>query len=142
MRRSAENRTVSEGIRLAGPSGMFPYILALALAAAPQVRPPDPARDGWEAIQAGDGEKASAAFRTVLASNPGDVRALVGAGIAAHLVGRDDQALSYLKRAVQADPESVDANYILGQVAYAQGDIDLAIKSFERVVKKAPGDRD
>ena len=121
---------------------MFPYILALVLAAAPQVRPPDPARDGWEAIQAGDGEKAAAAFRTVLASNPGDLRALVGAGIAAHLVGRDDQALSYLKRAVQADPESVDANYILGQVAYAQGDLDLAIKSFERVVKKTPYDRE
>ena len=28
---------------------------------------------------------------------------------------------------------------MLGQIAYAQGDIDLAIKSYERVVKLAPG---
>lgn len=111
------------------------------LSAAPQVLPQDPSRTGWEAIQAGDGEKAAAAFRTLLASSPNDAQALMGAGIAAHLIGRDDQALSYLKRAAQADPERVEAQYYLGQVAYAQGDLDLAIKSLERVVKKAPGDR-
>ena len=99
----------------------------------------DPARAGWEAIQRGDGEKAASAFRQVLASNPSDVRALTGAGLAAHLLGRDDQAMASLKRAVQVDADYVQASYYLGQIAYSQGDLDLAIKSYERVVKLAPG---
>lgn len=113
----------------------------LLLAGAPQVAVPDPARAGWEAIQRGDGEKAAASFRAVLASNPNDVRALAGAGIAAHLTGRPDQAISYLKKAIQIEPEFVQALQMLGQIAYSQGDLDLAIKSYERVVKLAPGSR-
>ena len=114
-------------------------VLLLLLAAAPQVMPQDPAKAGWEALQRGDGEKAAASFRQVLAINPRDAQALAGAGVAAHMLGRDDQALSSLKRAVDADPGNVYALYMLGQIAYGQGDIDLAIKSFERVVKIAPG---
>jgi tetratricopeptide (TPR) repeat protein len=114
-------------------------ILVLLLAAAPAFMAQDPARAGWEAIQRGDGEKAASAFRQVLASNPSDVRALIGAGLAAHLLGRDDQAMSSFKRALQVDANNVQASYYLGQVAYSQGDLDLAIKSYERVVKLAPG---
>src|SRR5262245_60370760 len=118
---------------------MYPWVLVCLLSITPQASQPDPARAGWEAIQRGDGEKAAAAFRAQLASNPNDPRALTGAGIAAHLNGRDDQALSFLKRALQADPENVYAHYVQGQVAYAQGDLDLAIKSYEKVVKLSPG---
>src|SRR5262245_42994849 len=117
---------------------MLACLLTVFLAAAPQVLPPNPARDGWEALQRGDGEKAAAAFRTLLASNPNDARTLMGAGLAAHLIGRDDQALSYLKRSVQADPDNVEASYYLAQAAYAQGDLNLAIKSYERVLKLQP----
>lgn len=117
-------------------------VLALILALAPQVTQQDPARAGWEAIQRGDGEKAASSFRAVLAANPADVRALTGAGIAAHLTGRHDQAISFLKRAVQADPSFLQASYVLGQIAYSQGDLDLAIKSYERIVKLAPGNQD
>src|SRR6266850_5483063 len=73
----------------------------LLLAGSPQAIQQDPARTGWEAIQRGDGEKAASAFRQVLAANPRDARALTGAGMAAHLLGRDDDAVSSLKRAVQ-----------------------------------------
>jgi tetratricopeptide (TPR) repeat protein len=118
---------------------MSTWVLVCLLAAAPQVSAPDPSRTGWEAIQRGDGEKAASAFRTQLAATPSDARALTGAGIAAHLNGRDDQALSYLKKALQSDPDNVYASYVLGQIAYAQGDLDLAIKSYERVVKLSPG---
>jgi tetratricopeptide (TPR) repeat protein len=109
------------------------------LAMSPQVSQADPGRAGWEAVQRGDGEKAASAFRAQLASSPNDPRALTGAAIAAHLLARDDQAMSYLKRALQADPQNVYASYVLGQIAYAQGDLDLAIKSYERVVKLSPG---
>src|SRR5262245_65772616 len=103
---------------------MYVCLLTLLLLAPPQVLPPDPARDAWQALQAGDGEKAAAAFKTVLASNPNDVRSLTGAAVASHMIGRDDQAMSYLKRALQVDPDSTDANSIIAQVAYAQGDLD------------------
>lgn len=116
-------------------------LVVLLLAGLPQVTQQDPARAGWEAIQRGDGEKAAASFRAVLAANPNDARALTGAGVAAHLTGRPDQAINYLKKAIQVEPEFVQASYMLGQIAYSQGDLDLAIKSYERVVKLAPGNR-
>jgi tetratricopeptide (TPR) repeat protein len=120
-------------------SGVIALMLTVVLAASPQDTQADPGRAGWEAIQRGEGEKAASAFRAQLAATPNDARALTGAGIAAHLNARDDQAVSYLKKALQADPEFVYASYVLGQVAYAQGDLDLAIKSYERVVKLSPG---
>ena len=120
---------------------MTTAVLLFMLAAVPQEIQQDPARVGWDAIQRGDGQKAASAFRQVLAANPGDVRALTGAGIAAHLLGEEDKAISSLKKAVQADPDNVQALYILGGIAYGQGDLDLAIKSYERVVKVAPGNR-
>jgi tetratricopeptide (TPR) repeat protein len=118
---------------------MSTCVLLVLLLASPQPIQQDPARAGWEAIQRGDGDKAAAAFRQVLASNPRDARALAGAGLAAHLIGRDDDAVSSLKKALQVDADYVYALYLLGPIAYAQGDIDLAIKSYERVVKIAPG---
>jgi tetratricopeptide (TPR) repeat protein len=123
---------------LLGWRGMPIAFLIAVLAGLPQVMQQDPARAGWEAIQRGDGEKAAASFRAVLAANPEDAQALTGAGIAAHLTGRPDQAINYLKKAVRLEPEFVQASYMLGQVAYGQGDLDLAIKSYERVLKLAP----
>ena len=118
---------------------MLSALVVFVVLAAPQVTVQDPSRAGWEAIQRGDGEKAASAFRQVLARNPRDVAALTGAAAAAHLIGRDDDAISSLKRALQIDPDYVTASYMLGQLAYGQGDLDLAIKCYERVVKLAPG---
>ncbi len=116
--------------------------VVLLLSFTPQQTIDDPVRAGWEAIQTGDGEKAASAFRRALATNPRDARTLVGAGIAAHLLGRDDDAISSLKRALDVQPDYAYAAYILGQVAYEHGDLDLAIRSFETVVKLSPGNRE
>jgi tetratricopeptide (TPR) repeat protein len=117
---------------------MLTLLLASLLALAPQQRPADPARDAWAALQRGDAEKAAAAFRAVLASTPSDPRALTGAGIAEHLLGHDEQAVDLLTRAIRADARFVQASYVLGPIAYAEGDLDLAIASYERVLKYAP----
>src|SRR3954470_14239844 len=109
------------------------------LAAAPQAMPQGSGRNGWEAIQRGDAEKAAAAFRQALSENSRDANALAGAGVAAHMLGREDQAISSLKRALDVEPDYAYAAFVLGQIAYGQGDLDLAIKSFERVLKIAPG---
>src|SRR5207245_3279557 len=101
---------------------MLTCALVYLLAIAPQAIQEDAGRAGWEAIQRGDGEKAASAFRRVLAENPRDARALTGAGVAAHLLGRDDDAMASLKRALQVDADNVYASYVLGQIAYGQGD--------------------
>lgn len=114
-------------------------VLLAALAFAPQAMPQGPARTGWEAIQQGDGDKAARAFREALAQDPRDVQSMAGAAMAQHLLGRDDQAISLLKRALETEPDFAYAAYLLGQIAYGQGDLDLAIKSYERALKIAPG---
>ncbi|HTI36888.1 MAG TPA: tetratricopeptide repeat protein [Vicinamibacterales bacterium] len=98
----------------------------------------DPMRAGWEAIQKGDAEKAAASFRAALAAQPRDAEALAGAGVAAHLLGQDDEAISYLKRALEVRPDYVDAALLLGPIAYSRGDLDLAIDSYQRVVRITP----
>jgi tetratricopeptide repeat protein len=116
-----------------------PVLCLLLLARAPQTIPEGPARTGWEAIQRGDGDKAAVSFRQVLADNPRDPGALAGSAIASHLLGRDDQAIASLKRALEIKPDFAYAAFLLGQYAYAQGDLDLAITSYERGLKIAPG---
>ncbi|MEN3339877.1 MAG: hypothetical protein V7647_3553 [Acidobacteriota bacterium] len=115
-------------------------VATLALAGA-QALPQGPLRAGWEALQRGDAEQAAVAFRQAVAADPRDAAALAGAGAAAHLLGRDDEAIAFLKRALSRDPEFVYAAHLLGEIAYTQGDLDLAIKSYERVIKVAPGNR-
>ena len=65
--------------------------------------------------------------------------AVAGSAMASHLLGRDDQAITALKKALDIDPDFAYAAYLLGQFAYAQGDLDLAIKSYERALKIQPG---
>ncbi len=117
---------------------MIRAVLVLMLALA-QSGSQDPKRAGWEAIQRQDGEKAASSFRAVLANNPRDVEALTGAAMAAHLLGRDDEAIRSFKRAIEIRPDFGYAHFYLGQIAYSQGDLDLAIKSWETVVKLQPG---
>lgn len=120
---------------------MFIVILLACLSAVPQAAPQDPARVGAEALQRGDGEKAAAAFRAMLAQNPRDTRAMLGAAMAAHLQGQDDDAVTLLKKVLEIAPENLTALYLLGPLAYNQGDVDLAIKSYETFVKVAPGNQ-
>lgn len=120
---------------------MFIVVLLAVLSAAPQELPQDTARIGAEALQRGDGEKAAAAFRVMLARNPRDTRAMLGAALAAHLQGQDDDAVTMLKKALEIAPDDLSALYLLGPLAYGQGDLDLAIKSYEKFVKLSPGNQ-
>lgn len=121
----------------------MPILLLVALlAGVPQVTVQDPARAGWDAIQRGDAEKAAASFRAVLAQNPRDLQAMMGAALAAHLLGKDDDAITSLKHVLQIDPDNQYAMYLLAPLVYQEGDIDLAIKSYERLAKMAPGNQE
>ncbi len=109
---------------------------------APVVRAQDfPAPEGWAALERGDGSKAASVFREALERDPGNPLLQYGSGMAAHLLGREDAALAALKKAVEIEPRFVQAHVSLGEIAYVQGDLDLAIRSFEAALKLLPGNR-
>jgi tetratricopeptide (TPR) repeat protein len=120
-----------------GVSGRSP---AFAAAAAPQREAP-PAPEAWAALERGDAAKAAAIFRTEIDRNPRSAPLHFGAGYAAYVLGRNDAAISALKRAVEYDPKLLPALLLLGQVAYSSGDLDLAIRSFEKANALNPGDQ-
>jgi tetratricopeptide (TPR) repeat protein len=92
----------------------------------------------FRAIQNGDADTAASIFRSALTRSPNDSRLLFGAGVAAHLQGRARDAMSFLERALKADPRLTQAAGLLGEIAYHEGDLDLAIKTYERLLTCVP----
>jgi tetratricopeptide (TPR) repeat protein len=97
------------------------------------------AEAGWQALQAGDGDKAATVFHEALAKDPRDATLHFGAGIAAHLLGRETDAMQSLKRALQLEPRLIDASSLLGEIERHEGDIDAAIRTYEHALARAPG---
>src|SRR5215467_15164480 len=93
---------------------------------------------GFQALQSGDAARADTIFREGLSQHPRDPQLLLGAGAAASLQGRDKEAISLLKQALQIEPELAPAAALLGELLYRQGDLDQAIKMYERALPGAP----
>ncbi len=114
----------------------------LLLVSAPAVRAQSTvaqlAETGWKAVQHGDADKAAAAFGEALSMRPRDPHLNLGAGVAAHLAGRDRDAAAFLQKAVQLDPSLTQASTLLGELAYRDGNLDLAIKTYEAALVHAP----
>ena len=98
------------------------------------------AQQGWQALQAGDGERAASLFHQALAARPNDDALNFGAGVAAHLLGRDDEAERSLKRALELNPRLTDAAKLLGDIEYNAGYLDDAIRLYEQVIAEKPAD--
>ena len=79
-----------------------------ALAGA-QPAPPEALGKGFQALQNGDTDKAAAIFREALTRNPRDPQLLFGAGVAAKVQGRDQDAIGLLKQALQIEPQFAQA---------------------------------
>jgi len=99
-------------------------------------------RAGWDAIAAGQGAAAAKAFREALAADPKNARLHLGAGIAATLERRDDDARGAFERALALDPKLPRARALLGQVQYRLGALQDAIRTYEQVIVESPNDRD
>src|SRR5882672_230159 len=115
---------------------------AIALAVIPlRAQPPAAARAeaGWQALQAGDGDRAATVFRDALAKEPRDPTLHFGAGIAAHLLGHETDAMQSLRRALQLEPRLIGASALLGEIERHEGDIDAAIRTYEQALARAPG---
>ena len=99
-----------------------------------------PTPEAWEALKRGDAAKAASLFREALDRSPRNPMLHFGAGWAAYALGRYDAATSALKRALEYDSSFVQAATLLGTVAYANSDLDLAIRSMEKAAALAPND--
>ena len=99
---------------------------------------PEALEKGFQALQNGEADTATSIFREALTRHPRDVSLLFGAGIAAKFRGQDQEAIGFLKQALQIEPQFAQAAAILGELVYRQGDVDLAIKMYERALPNAP----
>jgi tetratricopeptide (TPR) repeat protein len=99
-----------------------------------------PAPEAWQALNRGDAAKAASLFREALDRSPHNPVLHYGAGRAAYVLGEYDAATSALKRALEFDSSFVQAAALLGMVAYANSDLDLAIRSMEKAAALAPND--
>jgi tetratricopeptide (TPR) repeat protein len=114
--------------------------LTLGAAAIVSAQPPmsEAAEKGFQALQNGDTDKAASIFRDALTRRPRDPQLLLGAGVVAKLQGQEQNAIALLKQALQIEPRLALAAALLGELFYRQGDIDLAIKVYERALPNAP----
>jgi tetratricopeptide (TPR) repeat protein len=99
-------------------------------------------RGAWEALNAGRARAAAEAFREALASDPKNARLHLGAGMAAALERRDQDAKDALDRALALDPRLTPARTLLGQIQYRLGDFAGAIRTYETLISLAPDARD
>jgi tetratricopeptide (TPR) repeat protein len=94
----------------------------------------------WKALRDGYQDRAASLFADALAMRPNDPVLLLGWGASAHAQGRQRDALTRLQKAVDIQPGLLPASKLLGQIAFAEGDVDLAVKTYEAALKHAPGD--
>jgi tetratricopeptide (TPR) repeat protein len=108
------------------------------LPAGQPLQPAQHARAGWQAIDAGDAQKAQLHFADALRGAPTEPTVLLGAGLAAHLLGQADDARRSLVDALKYQPSLTAASLLLGEVLYRANDIQGAIHTYEQALVHAP----
>lgn len=121
-------------------SSAFIALLAIALASptAAQTRQEDLAAAGWQAIQEDDGALALRSFESALSIRPDDAVLHLGMGAAAHMLGREADAMHALARALGLNPSLTVASRLLAEIAVKEGDLALGIATYERALVYAP----
>jgi tetratricopeptide (TPR) repeat protein len=95
---------------------------------------------GWAMLKRGEGARAAKVFAEALTLEPDNPALLFGAGTAAHFDGRPKDATTHLRRALEYNPKLTSASLLFGEIAYAEGDVALAITTYEKALKYAPDD--
>lgn len=111
--------------------------ICLLIAQAP---PADLTLAGWRALRAGQLDAAADDFTRALQRDGADPLALLGAGAAAHLRGRAEDARQYLASALAVQPGLTAASRLLGEILYSQADLQGAISVYEQALALSPGD--
>jgi Flp pilus assembly protein TadD len=95
--------------------------------------------------EAGDlqavGDKAGAfeKWKKAIALDPDDARVNNGMGLALTAAGKTEEAIFYLKKATQANPNYLDAFYNLGTAEMLEHRVDEAIDAWQNAVHIYPG---
>ncbi|TDE00395.1 thioredoxin [Jiangella asiatica] len=109
--------------------------------AEPQEEPSDPRFDAaYEAINAGDFDKAAAAYQAVLAESPADAEAKAGLAqvdLLRRTAGVDDAAA---RVRADAEPTDVDAQLLVADLDVATGDVEAAFDRLIGTVRRVFGD--
>jgi tetratricopeptide (TPR) repeat protein len=93
---------------------------------------------GRAVMATGDLPKAMDAFRAELAVDPGDFDSNLYLGVLLKKDQKFEEALPYLKRALESRPEAPEARYQLGSLHVSTGDIAQAQTILEELVRDAP----
>jgi len=118
---------------------LFMFLLVVAPATLTLAQPASDLADaGWRALQDDDADAATRAFTDALTSQPKDALLHMGLGAAAHLSGREDDAIRALRVALDIDPGLSIAARLLGEIAWRRGDLVLAMATFESALAHAP----
>src|SRR5258706_1879914 len=94
---------------------------------------------GWKALQQDKPNRAAVLFGEALSVRPNDPVLHLGAGAAAHALSQDREAMARLKRALELDPKLLAASRLLGEIAYHEGVVVLAIRTSDNALKYASG---
>jgi tetratricopeptide (TPR) repeat protein len=94
---------------------------------------------GWKALRDGYQDRAAGLFAEALVLRPNDPVLLTGAGAAAHAQGKQRDAMGRLQMALEVNPGLTAASLLLGEIAFDEGEVDLAIRTYEHALKYAPG---
>ena len=97
---------------------------------------------GWNALEASQPHAAAEAFRAAVASDPKNPRLYLGAGAAAYLERRDQDAKDAFEHALALDPRLTRARALLGRVLHRSGDLIGAIRTYETLTSEAPDDQE
>lgn len=97
-------------------------------------------RAGWQAIEGGRAQDAAGFFERAIALDPRSATHRLGAGLAAHLLGRPAVARTELEQALQLDPALTPASLLLGVLLYRDNDVQGAIRVYEEAAARAPNE--
>src|SRR5918995_1289468 len=122
---------------------IIPLAMCLVLGGAPPQRktPAQHAQAGWDALSGGRAHEAAAAFEEALRGAPREPTVLLGAGVAAHLLGQPDAVRRYLTEALKHEPGLTAASLLLGETFYRTNEIPAAIDVYEKALLHAPAHR-
>jgi tetratricopeptide (TPR) repeat protein len=119
-------------------SFVFALLAAIPLAAQPRAVELNTA--GWKALRDGYPDRAASLFAEALSIRPNDAVLLFGAGAAAHGQGQEIVATAKLRRALELQPDFTEASRLLAKIAFDEGEVDLAIRTYESALEYAPKD--
>jgi protein O-GlcNAc transferase len=91
-----------------------------------------------ESHRAGRLREAERLYREIRAAHPEHVGSYHLGGVLAHQLGRDD-AVGLISRAIEMEPDLIEAHNDLGVVLRARGRLAAAVASFQRAVYLDPG---